>query len=286
MHENLRNHQQVLILLKSQYKAGQSSYINIAQQDALVETQWSEIEQNKAMIIALLHKIELLTGSNPGRLAKKLLLPKPVPEITQKINLNAPSALLRRRPDIIAAERRVAASHADIRVAIANLFPKITIGWLLGWQTQTLNSALFNLHNPDSTIWGIFNTPLLDLSLYQKITLQKRLKILAILQYQLIIMTALHEVETQYNYCQFSRKSAGHLKHAVNQKRLVLKLSKDSYQKGASDFNTVLRSEEDLNSLEMMHLHQVVLYQMARINLYKALGGGIETPVSIKSSKP
>ena len=149
LHENLNHNQQVLILLKSQYKAGQSSYINIAQQDALLETQRSEIEQNKAMIIALLHKIELLTGNNPGRLAQKLLPPKPVPEITQKINLNAPSALLRRRPDIIAAERRVAASHADIRVAIANLFPKITIGWLLGWQTETLNSALFNLHNPD-----------------------------------------------------------------------------------------------------------------------------------------
>ncbi len=275
---NLSGNQTLFTFLKSRYKSGFINYINVAQQDALIDTQQAEIEQNKSLIIALLHKIELLSGKPPGRLAKKLLPPKPVPEMTRKINLDVPASLLCRRPDIVAAERNVAATHANIRAAIASLFPKVAIGWLLAWQTETLQTALFTLQNPDSTLWGIFKAPILNLEIYRNIGLQKRLKIIAVLQYQLAIMNALHDVENQYNYAQHAQLSAQHLNHAVSQKRLVLKLSKDAYQKGSSDFNTVLRSEEDLNNLEITHLHNVVLYQIARINLYKALGGGIRDP--------
>lgn len=277
LHHNLSDNQQVLAFLKSRYHAGLSNYLNIAQQNAFVETQWAELEQNKAVITALLHKIELLTGNNPGSLSRKLLKSKPVPEITNKINLNVPSALLRRRPDIIAAERRVAAAHANINVATSDLFPKLTLGWLLGWQTQTLHSALYSLKNPDSTMWGILNIPILNVSLYRNIDIQKQIKVLAILQYQVTIMVALHEVENQYSYCQHAEQSAAHFKRAVNEKRLVLRLSRDAYEKGVSDFNIVLRSEEDLNRLESAYLHNVVIHQIARVNLYKALGGGMNT---------
>jgi NodT family efflux transporter outer membrane factor (OMF) lipoprotein len=266
---------QMLALLNSRYTSGLTNYINIAQQDALMETQLAELEQNKAHMMMLLHKIEILTGYAPGGLAKFLLPHKPIPQMTQPINLGVPAELLRRRPDIIAAERRVAAAHANIRVAIASLFPQISVGWLLGWQTQTISNNIIGLHNPDSTFFGTFNAPLLDARVYQNIDVKKREKIVAILQYEMTVLTALHDVETQANYCRHYKASAGHLKHAVKQKRLVLKLAKNTYQKGAADFNTVIRSEEDLNHLEIAYLHNIVIYQLAKINLYKALGGGI-----------
>ena len=200
--------------------------------------------------------------------------------MTQNVNLGVPSELLRRRPDIIAAERRIAAAHANIRVAIANLFPQISVGWLLGWQTQTIASNLIALQNPESTFFGTFNAPLLNLSLYRNIDLKKREKVLAVLQYEITVLTALHDVETQYNYCLHYKASANHLKQAVDKKQLVLKLANNIYQKGAADFNTVLRSEEDLDLLETAYLHNIVIEQLAKINLYKALGGGIYEPKS------
>ena len=277
---HLQGNKQTLAFLKSRYKSGLTNYINIAQQDALIETQLAELEQNKAHIMMLLHKIEILTGHSPGTLAKQLLPPKPIPQMTQNVNLGVPSELLRRRPDIIAAERRIAAAHANIRVAIANLFPQISVGWLLGWQTQTIASNLIALQNPESTFFGTFNAPLLNLSLYRNIDLKKREKVLAVLQYEITVLTALHDVETQYNYCLHYKASANHLKQAVDKKQLVLKLANNIYQKGAADFNTVLRSEEDLDLLETAYLHNIVIEQLAKINLYKALGGGIYEPKS------
>ncbi|CEG59004.1 efflux transporter outer membrane subunit [Legionella fallonii] len=275
---NLAGSKQILQFATSQHKAGQAKYIDIAQQKSLIESQLSKLEQNKAEIMAILHKIELLTGNNPGVLAKKLLPVKPIPQITQDINLGVPSDLLRRRPDIIAAEQRVAAAHASIKVAIANLFPQINIGWLLGWQTQTLASNLFAIRNPESTLFGTFNASILDLSLYRTIDLKKREKVLAALQYEIVVMNALHEVEIQYNYCKHYKESTRHLREAARHKRLVLRLSKDSYEKGASDFSTVLRSEEELGYLENAYLQSMVMYQVAMVNLYKALGGGVIIP--------
>lgn len=278
---NIEGSRQLLQFINSRYRVGNTKYIDIAQQKSLIETQLAELEQNRALIIAILHKIELLTGNNPGVLAKVLLPTKPIPRITQAINLGVPSELLRRRPDIIAAEQRVAAAHANIKIAIAELFPQINIGWLLGWQTQTLATNLFAVSNPASTLYGTFDASIFNLASYRAIDLRKREKVVAVLQYQIVVMSALHDVEIQYNYYKHYSASENHLRQAVNQKQLVLRLSKDSYEKGISDFSTVLQSEQELNHLENSYLQNVVMHQMAKVNLYKALGGGVVLPKEI-----
>lgn len=281
LRNNLSSNKQLLQFIKSRYKAGYASYLTSAQQDGLIETQLAELEQNEALITALLHKIELLTGNNPGLLAKKLLPPKPIPQITQNINLGLPAELLRRRPDIRAAERRVAASHANMLATMANILPQVNIGWILAWQTQTIAGSLltarnfFTVQNPESTFFGTFGAPLFNVGLFNSIELRKREKAIIVIQYELVVMRALHEVETQYNFFLHYKKAAQHLKRAVEQKRLALKLAKDVYQKDFSDFNGVLRAEEELNNIEFAYLQSIVRVQTTQINLYKALGGNI-----------
>ncbi|MGL5742974.1 MAG: TolC family protein [Legionella sp.] len=107
---------------------------------------------------------------------------------------------MRRRSDIIAAEQRVAVAHANIMIAVANLFPQVTVGWLFGWQTQTLATNFIAIQNPDSTLFGPFNAPFFNLSLYRAIDLRKREKVIAVLHYEIAVLRALHDVETQYNY--------------------------------------------------------------------------------------
>ncbi|VEB38840.1 multidrug efflux MFS outer membrane protein [Legionella sainthelensi] len=283
LNNNISGNKQTLQFIKSRYKEGYANYLNFAQQDGLIETQLAELEQNKALTTALLHKIELLTGNNPGVLAKKLLPPKPIPQLTQNINLGLPAELLQRRPDIKAAERRVAAAHANIRATMANLLPQITIGWLLGWQTQTIAGSiltarnLLTVQNPESTFYGTFTAPIFNVALFNSIELRKREKTMIVIQYQLAVMRALHEVETQYSYFQHYKKSTTHLKRAVEQKRLALKLARDVYQKSYTDFNTVLRAEEELNHIEFAYLQNIVRLQVTQINLYKALGGNVHS---------
>lgn len=284
LEHNLNSNRDILQFLKSRHQAGLTQYIHVAQQDAFIESQLAELEQNKAIIMMILHKIELLTGLHPGALAKKLLPYQPLPHLTRKISLGIPAHLLCRRPDIVAAEERVAATHANIRVAMANLFPQITLGWLLAWQTQSIASSIFAMQDPESTFFGTFTAPLINLALYRIVDVRKREEAIAVVNYEITVLRALHEVETHYNFYQRYQASARHLKQAVKQKRLVFKLSQDSYKKGMSDFNTVLRTEEDLNHLEVALLHQVVLYQTAKINLYKALGGGIRDTLAAQNA--
>lgn len=266
----------MLSILDSRYHQIENvRYLDVLQQKTLIETELAELERTSAKMATLRHRIEILTGQSPGAL-KKLLDPyKPIPEVTTPITLNLPSDLLHRRPDILAAERRIAAAHAKVRVAIASLFPKISIGWILGWQTETLASNIFALQNPDSTLFGLFNAPFFNVTLYRNISYQKQQKILTILQYQLTIMKALNEVESLYDYCKHYKNSATHLKRAVAQKRLALKLEKNLYQNMGGDFNRVLRVEEDFSRTEILYLNDLFIYQSARVNLYKALGGDV-----------
>jgi NodT family efflux transporter outer membrane factor (OMF) lipoprotein len=273
LQNNRSGTQKILSVLNSRYKSGLSNYLNIAQQEALIATQSAELEQNRAFMAMVSQKLELLTGQLPGTLSSRLAVRKPLPQTLRKVNLGIPSELLRRRPDIRAAERRVAAAHANIRVAMANLFPQISVGWLVAWQAQTLSNNIVSLHNATSSFLGTFNAPLFNLSLLQTLSLREREKILAVFQYQLAVMRALHEVELQASYCKFYQKSAKNLKQAVEKKQLVLKLAKNVYQQGNSDFETVFRAEEDVNRLEISYLHEVVQYQIAKIHLLQSLGG-------------
>ena len=274
LQHNLRANTQVLNLLKSSYKSGLTNYLDIAQQESLLEVQLADLERNQSVITAILHKIEGLTGNNPGVLSKKLLAYKPIPTIAQSINLNTPATLLRRRQDIIAAERRVAATHANIDISISHLFPKITLGWLLGWQTKTIASSIFALQNADSTFFGLFDAPIINLALHKIVTMREREQAIAVIQYQKTVLQALHDVAIQYNYYQHYQASAMHLKKATDHKRTVLLLAKDTYRKGVTNFNTVLQAETDLNNLEISWVHTLAMQQIAVINLYKALGGG------------
>lgn len=274
LQRNLASNQSLLHIITSRHRSGLVKYLDIAQQDGLIQTQLAEAEKTKAQILALIHKVEILVGQNPGILKPILSIHKPVPRIAQPITLNIPASLLLRRPDIIAAERRVAATHADIRIATANLFPNVNVlGWLFAWQTQTLGSSIFAMQSTASTLLATFNLPVLNLTLNRLVDVREREKAVAVVHYQLTVLRALHEVETQYNFSQYYLNSANYLKKAVEKKRLVNSLAKDSYEQGLSDFNTVLRAEEEVNRLETSYVHNIVIYEIARIKLYTALGG-------------
>lgn len=285
LRHNLGVNREIFTLVDSSYHSGLSNYMDIVQQKALIEVQLADLEQNSAHITMLLHKLELLTGKNPGLLAKELMPFKPVPDMKDAINLDIPANILCRRPDIVAAEKRVEAAHANIRVATAELFPKINLGWLLAWQTQTLASSIFALTEPESSFFTLFDAPLFNLSLNRVVGIREKEKALAVIQYHRAVLNALHEVETQYNYYQHFKASAQHLQKAVQQKRLVLKLAKDTYRKGSSNFNSVLRPQEELNNLEIAHLRNIIAYHITQINLYKALGGGVYEPRSDQPEK-
>ncbi|WP_061515644.1 TolC family protein, partial [Legionella pneumophila] len=282
LHYNRVRSMQLLSVINSRYHNGFCDYVDVVQQKSLISVLQSDTELADGLAKILIHKLEILTGNLPGALNKTLSHYRPIPTSTKKINLGIPSSLLNHRPDIIAAERRVAAAHANINIAMTSLFPQLSLGWLLAWQTRLISTNLISFANPQSTFFGTFNAPLFDLSAYRNLDVQKQEKILLVIQYELTVLNALHEVENQYtNYIHY-KASTVYLKKAAQQKQLALKLTKEKYQKGLTSYDTLFRLQDDLNHIELSYVHNVSLMERARINLYNAIGNGSWRPMERK----
>jgi NodT family efflux transporter outer membrane factor (OMF) lipoprotein len=107
--------------------------------EADVERQTTQVENTKANLIPLdeqitesLDQLAVLTGQTPGALDRELAAPAPLPTLPASVPIDDPATVLKRRPDIRAAERRLAASNAQIGEHEADLFPKVKMLGFIG----------------------------------------------------------------------------------------------------------------------------------------------------------
>jgi NodT family efflux transporter outer membrane factor (OMF) lipoprotein len=143
---DLRSQQQRLALANQSAALEQKTLDLIRQQrgrgvvsDSDVERQNTQVENTKATLIPLdeqitesLDQLAVLTGQAPGALDQQLSTPAPLPAMPATVSVDDPTSLLKQRPDIRAAERRLAASNAQIGQHEADLFPKVTMLGFIG----------------------------------------------------------------------------------------------------------------------------------------------------------
>jgi NodT family efflux transporter outer membrane factor (OMF) lipoprotein len=143
---NLRGQQQRLALANQSAQLEQQTLDLIRQQrergvvaEADVERQTTQVENTKATLIPLdeqitesLDQLAVLTGQAPGALDSELSAPAPLPALPDSVPVDDPAAMMQQRPDIRAAERRLASSNAQIGQHTADLFPKVTMLGFIG----------------------------------------------------------------------------------------------------------------------------------------------------------
>ena len=124
--------QQTLVLIQQRRARGVGT-------DADVERQTTQVENTRATLIPLdeqitesLDQLAMLTGQAPGALDSELSTPAPLPALPASVPIDDPATMLQQRPDIRAAERRLAASNAQIGEHTADLFPKVTMLGFIG----------------------------------------------------------------------------------------------------------------------------------------------------------
>ena len=143
---SLRDQQQRLKLANQSAELEQQTLVLIQQRrdrgvagDADVERQTTQVENTRATLIPLdqqitesLDQLAVLTGQAPGALDRELSAPAPLPVLPATVPIDDPAQMLKQRPDIRAAERRLAASNAQIGERTADLFPKVTMLGFVG----------------------------------------------------------------------------------------------------------------------------------------------------------
>lgn len=235
---------------------------------------------------ANIYSLAVLLGRYPEELVCDFQICRPIPKACGKIPETLPSDLLRRRPDISSAERTLAAQTEQIGVAVAALFPTISlVGSSSSFAANPLQGANFGfssdalrkLISAPSRIWGIgalVTLPIFDFGKRcANIEVQKLLTDQAFLTYEKTVITALQEVEIALS--KYFNEERRHM-HFVNESwadERNLNLVMDQYQAGLVNYTEVLNAREKwLVSANLLTDSEQML-GTDLITIYKALGG-------------
>jgi len=188
-----------------------------------------------------------------------------------------PADLLRRRPDIHGAELKVAAESARIGVAMADLYPQLSLTGTISVDSTDIASLFTSQsisHNVGPSLtWNILNFG----RIRNRISAQEARLGQATSRYQTTVLSAVQEVEDALVSCRQERLRLESLKQAVVAAEESIRLAALYYEKGLTNFQTVLDSQRALLALQDQRTVSYANVALNRIALYKALGGGWKT---------
>jgi NodT family efflux transporter outer membrane factor (OMF) lipoprotein len=264
-------YQESLKLTQAQYDAGLASDQDVAQAETQLNTTLAQATDLGIQRAQLEHAIATLLGkpASSFSIPDCSLTAKPI-----AIPFGVPSELLERRPDVAAAERRVAEANAQIGVARAAYYPTITLSGAAGYQ----NTSIQDLFSGPSLVWSVGATlaqTLFDGGLRKAVTEQSR----AIYQgtvanYRQTVLTAFQEVEDNLSTLRILSQELQQQNAAVASSQRYLNLANVRYQSGLDIYLDVIAAQTALLNNQRTALNLQMEQLTASVQLIKALGGG------------
>lgn len=265
------SYQRQLQLVQNQYAVGTASPADIAQAETQLRSTQAQAIDIEATRAQLEHAIALLLGEPASTFS---LAPGPLPDVPEKLPVDVPSSLLERRPDIAAAERRMAAANAQIGVALAGYYPQISLsatGSLVG-------SSLANWWDLPTRVWSVgaaLSQMLFDGGATAAQTAQARANYDAtIASYRNTVLTSFQEVETGLSTLTVLEREAVVQNLAVTSARRSEELTINQYRAGTVSYLNVLVIQAQTLSNERAALAVQNRRLLASVQLIEALGGG------------
>jgi NodT family efflux transporter outer membrane factor (OMF) lipoprotein len=245
---------------------------------SLAQRQLETLEADRAPLAAEIeasrNAISVLLGRFPEDLAKELAKPGAIPALPAKIEVGQPIDLLRRRPDIREAERRVAAANARIGVATADLFPTVVLSGAVGAQGGIRSSSAVPITWIGSLGPSLY-MPLLDFgALDAQIEIADLQTHEALLAYKRSILMAVQQVDDANTAYQAQLVRLKSLDRALAAARQATQTAIERYDRGLTDFLNVLDAERQEYDIETSHVATRQAAANDLVALYKALGGG------------
>jgi NodT family efflux transporter outer membrane factor (OMF) lipoprotein len=235
----------------------------------------------QAGLDAALNALDVMLGSPPGTHRDALRASAPIPAVPAIGAMGSPADLLQRRPDLIAAERRVAAGNARIGAAMAEYYPHVSLGALLGSATSLSSGHLFGASaNQGSAMlgvrWRLFDFGRIDAQIGQA----KGREAEALAAYRLAVLHATEDVENAFSALANRAQQADVLVRGENALARSRASTFAGYQRGAGSLIDVLRADETLLQTADARAQAQTDVARAAVAAYKALGGGWDPAVS------
>jgi len=253
--------------------AGRGTDLDVARARAQLESTLATIPPLKAEVAADKHQLALLTGQTPNALDELLDATRPLPELPAFLPIGNPAALLRRRPDVAAAERGLAGATARIGVATADLYPTISFTGavsLNGLQPGDLGKKGALAYSVGPSI----SLPIFDLSVYARLRAANANEKAALANFEKAVLTALAETETALDSYDQDRARREALAAAAEASGKAADLASTRYQFGIENFLAVLDAESRKLAAEDQFAQSEIAVTQDLVVIYRALGGG------------
>jgi NodT family efflux transporter outer membrane factor (OMF) lipoprotein len=272
--EEIARQQQNLQILVDQARGGLVPSVNVSQQRTQLETTTAQLPPLQAEMRAEVHALGVLLGLPPQALSDELAAAAPLPAPPPVVAAGLPADLLRRRPDIRAAERQLAGANAEIGVAIAQLYPQLNLNASADFVSTTI-THLFDLNSRQTLIGGALTAPLFEGGrLRANVRSAREQHAQAVLQYQSVLLGALRDVEDALSRCAAEQRREASLKRSVEASQAALRAAQAQYQGGQVTYINVLTAEQSLLSAQDQLAQSDVQLDQDLASLFKALGGG------------
>ena len=260
-------------LVSARHDLGAVSGLEVAQQQALLDTTLVQVDLLKRQRSVFEHAIATLTGTAAPVFA---LAPDLRDRVPPAVPLGVPSDILERRPDVASAERAMAVANAQIGVATAAFYPSITLAPSLGTESRSLAS----LFDAPSLLWSIgvsLTQPLFDAGrLKANVDFAQAGYDATVGNYRRVVLTAMQEVEDGISGVASLARASEQAAAAVASARRVLEMATARYEGGASGYLDVITAQQSLLASERLAAQLRGQRLLASVFLVKALGGDWE----------
>lgn len=255
-------------------RAGFVTELDVNQQQQLVASTIAQRPPLLADILAMRHAIAVLMGLQPGALDAELDAVLPVPPVPPRLPVGLPSDLLRARPDIRMAERKLAQATAQIGVAVADLYPKFDLIAAVSTAASSVgglfNSSSISEIGLGSITWPIFHGGQTHANIRAKEEEAKQ----AYYAYQKAVLGGVQNAEDALVRYQAEQQRFVALDGAVTTAHQSSALALQQYRTGLVTYATVLQAQSTQLSAEDSLAQSRAALAADLVSLYKALGGG------------
>jgi NodT family efflux transporter outer membrane factor (OMF) lipoprotein len=267
--------QSTVDVLLTRFDRGLSNELDLTLARRQLATQQARLPELTALISAAESRLALLLGTYAADIAGPFQRTVKLPRVPERLRAGVPADVLRRRPDVRAAERDLAAATARIGVATADLFPTVALTAGVGVQGGRTSGPVFN-----GPIWSVgpgAYWPLLDFGrLDALIDIQEQKTYELFVNYRKTVIVAVEDIDQaikQYRYALEQQKALG---VALAAAKRSVDLAMERYDRGVTDFLNVLDAQRQYYALGDQYAFAEEAVVLQFVAFYKALGGGWE----------
>lgn len=273
--EQLVNLEDNVRILNARVNAGSSSGLDLAQAEAQRRAVAATVPQAEAELVRQEQRLAVLTAWPIETLRANLSPTAEIPALPALVATGTPEEWMKRRPDIRAAERELAASYNDIGDQMAEYFPKVTLLGSFGWTGPSKES----IGEAPAERWSygpMITWRILDFGrIHQEVKAAESRRDGQLAAYQETVLKALEETENALAGFRAANQSEDELRLGEEAAVEAARLARRRYEVGAGDFLAVLIAERQKLDFQDQHVQSETRRATALAAVYKALAGDL-----------